>query len=151
VARAASQIVQSGHNNPISSVVGEVCALFGEQRQVGCILSLGTGFAWLGLPGYRSNSRTPGLHGNDQVERSAALEFSRLSTYFRFSVDHGLELTSPSDWKDFPAIQTHTEAYLKNSSLIQRLNGAVGALLQTCTKQKSGMLITSFSQNWVLT
>ena len=127
-------------NNPVKEVMEEARLVFGDERPVGCLVSIGTGH-----PG------TIGLSKPDAFQKilpsklidvlkgiatdceSTAVDLTRRfrrrdDTYFRFNVTHGAGLISLEEWKKMGEVQGHTISYLQDPSVSKAIDSVVGIL-----------------------
>lgn len=129
-------------NNPTWEVIKEARNVFGDDRYIGCILSIGTG-----------HSDTIGLSKTGRFERllptklinvlkqiaidcenvAKELENHFLNApnlYFRFNVQHGAGAIW-EEWEKVDEIKTHTFSYLEDR------DGSVDAIVEALTDWKS--------------
>jgi predicted acylesterase/phospholipase RssA len=127
-------------NNPVKVVIEEGARVFGPDRRVACVLSIGTGHQGsIGLGD--ANWYQPLLPKNaidllkklatDCEQKAAECEkqYSHLQKlYYRFNVDHGLENMSMADWKMLSTVKAHTKSYLQKPSVGGRLDEVIDVL-----------------------
>ncbi|KAL9042408.1 MAG: hypothetical protein Q9214_003789, partial [Letrouitia sp. 1 TL-2023] len=113
-----------GYNNPIRALMEEKSHIWPD-RQVGCIVSIGTG-----IPVSRDFGRTIKPLFNKLKEMATdtekvAREFeeemkhkhgNEQKVYFRFNVQQGLEQVGLQEWKEMERINVATRDYLKSHS-----------------------------------
>ena len=127
-------------NNPIKEVMDEAIHLFGNDRPLGILLSLGTGH-----PG------TIGMSAPDAFQKilptqlitvlknlatdceSTAADVERQlknvsDRYFRFNVTHGAGAVSLEEWKKMGEVQAHTKAYLQEEKVSEAIDRLVNHL-----------------------
>ena len=111
-----------GYNNPIRALIEEKSHVWPD-RQIGCIVSIGTGMLVS-----RDFGKTIKPLVNKFKEMAAdtekvAREFeeemkhkhgNEQKVYFRFNVQHGLEHVGSEEWKELERIKVATQAYLKS-------------------------------------
>jgi hypothetical protein len=130
-----------GFNNPVRQVLEEAFTIFGDEKQVSLILSLGTGRpVVLSRPPNVDSIRnvlTCMVLDSERVSRELSAQLSRVKAYLRLNVDHGMENLKMTDWleSELGSIMTHTDAYLdapaiKNcistsSKLLQERTGSI--------------------------
>jgi hypothetical protein len=115
-----------GYNNPCEELVAEAKRRFPGRRLQ--ILSIGTGLGDV----VKIGGRLDILHAlkkmattSKQVAARMDAGFGEEKGYFRFNVEHGLEDTTLSDWKESSNILAHTEKYLReNERLVTRFVGS---------------------------
>jgi hypothetical protein len=107
-----------GFNNPVRQVLEEALTIFGDEKQVSLILSLGTG-----RPTVLSRPPNPeSIHNvltfmvldSERVSRELSSQLCRVKAYLRLNVDQGMENLTMTDWheSELGLIMTHTDAYL---------------------------------------
>lgn len=115
-------------NNPILEVVREAQDVFGDDRHVGCILSLGTGHR--GTIGFPKPNNFQNVLPTDLIPvlqklatdcEEKAHEFQNRfrnapNLYFRFNVQHGTEGIWLQEWEKTGQVTTHTRAYLQDQN-----------------------------------
>ncbi|KAK4038535.1 acyl transferase/acyl hydrolase/lysophospholipase [Parachaetomium inaequale] len=116
-----------GFNNPCEELVAEAKRRFPGRRLQ--ILSIGTGLGDV----VKIGGRLDILHALKRMATTSKQVAARMDSgfgeekgYFRFNVDHGLEDTTLSDWKESSNILAHTRNYLREN---ERLVGRCTALL----------------------
>jgi hypothetical protein len=133
-------------NNPVKEAMDEARSVFGDDRPLGVLLSIGAGHpGTIGLSelGAFQNLLPTNLMTvlkNIATDcESTAEEVKRQwknipDRYFRFSVTHGTEAISPEERKKMKEFQTHTKSYLQGSevsdaieSLVRRVCGMAPA------------------------
>lgn len=108
-----------GANNPTRELLNEASDVFGKEKRVAQIITLGSG-----RPHAISlNNSTPG-QGIDQVlasisadcetvARDLSMRLSGINAYLRLNVDRGMENLTFCDWTDIGSIESHTTAYVE--------------------------------------
>ncbi|KJA21133.1 hypothetical protein HYPSUDRAFT_68085 [Hypholoma sublateritium FD-334 SS-4] len=128
-----------GCNNPSQMVLKEAYSLFGS-RQIGCLLSIGTGQATV------IAIRKPGLFQQivptdvvnalnsiatdcETIHEVMLDHFANLpNIYFRFNVEHGMQEIRLSDWEELGTVEAHTSQYLKKKEIANKLVLLVNAI-----------------------
>lgn len=116
-----------GCNNPIKQVLKEALNVFGPNRQIACILSIGTGQKetvglaqpnafrkWIPI-GIISVLKEIATTCNTAAEEVEELFKGVNSVYFRLNVDQGMQNISLQEWKKLEEVANSTNAYLKES------------------------------------
>jgi predicted acylesterase/phospholipase RssA len=129
-----------GCNNPASQVLEEARNIFGNDRLVRCLISIGTG-----------HSGTIGLAKPDTFEKLLPTKLigvlKRIATqceetanglsarfkdlekfYFRFNVAHGAEGISLEEWDKMGELTEHTKAYMADVSVSKAIDEVVSIL-----------------------
>ena len=127
-------------NNPIKVVIEEGKRVFGPERRVACVVSIGTGHrSAVGLADADWYQALLPKNAIDLLQKLAldcedkAIECEKQygqlpGLYYRFSVEHGLENVSLADWKLLSEVKTHTKAYLEMPLVEGKLNQLVDVL-----------------------
>ena len=121
-----------GRNNPSQVVLNEAKALFGT-RQIGCLVSIGTGQAEvIGI-------KKPGLFQQfiptnvidalkeiatdceDTHEAMLDLFANLPNTYFRLNVEHGMQGVELSEWEKLSNVEAHTAQYMGKREVGEKL------------------------------
>ena len=136
-----------GANNPTRELLKEASTLFGPNRRVAQVLSIGSG-----LPrviSTESSTDDEGIHRLKEIGADCEMVAQELSTrlytidaYLRLNVDRGMELVAMTDWNDLGSIGTHTAAYIATAAIValdtsvRHLQERIGALtlgqISTC-------------------
>jgi hypothetical protein len=116
--------------NPVKIALKESNAIFGPDREVACILSLGSGetgpisaslydkapIPYQLSPSFSSSCR--------MVDEDMQNLLGSTNVYHRFSVDHGLESSEKFETKGFGEISEHTHAYLSQAKVERNMTRA---------------------------
>jgi hypothetical protein len=125
-----------GWKNPSNEVIREFEALWPSQN-IACLTSIGSGHE--GPIQIEGSSVSKAV--TDAMERMAtdcektaqeiAYRFQGRNTYFRLSVEQGLQQHSIPQSLPLPQIEAHTRSYLRSPDTNKTLNLLVTSLLQT--------------------
>ena len=129
-----------GCNNPIKEVVAEAARVFGENAQVACVVSIGTGKSGnmaYDKPGTFQNLLPTELikvlkeMATDTGKAAEEMEqrYKNLSIYHRLDVDRGLQSVSLDEWKELGKVRLHTKNYMKMDLIDRRVDNIVEALI----------------------
>ena len=128
-----------GRNNPSLLVLEEAKKLFGA-RQLGCLVSIGTGQADI------ISIQKPGLFQQiiptniisalrsittdcEETHEEVLKRFASLpNTYFRLNVEHGMEGIQLSEWEKLSSVEAHTVQYMKREEVDKKLTSLVAAI-----------------------
>jgi hypothetical protein len=145
-------------NNPVKVVIEEGLKVFGPERRVACVVSIGTGHQsatgladpdWYQalLPKNVINLLKDLATNCEDKAIECEKQYGNLpGLYYRFNVEHGLEKVSLADWKMLSTVKAHTKSYLAKPSVEGKLNQLVEVLrtrranittAQLCTVQTS--------------
>ena len=129
-----------GYNNPTMQVIEEAARVFGEDSQIACIVSIGTGQSgsvsyaspdafqkWLpiGLVEVLEKISTDTSKTAEEMEK----RYRNLpGIYYRLNVDRGLQSVSLDEWKRLGDVRAHTKNYMKLEGIDRRVDGVVNAL-----------------------
>lgn len=111
-----------GYNNPIRALIEEKSHIWPD-RQIGCIVSIGTGFAVSRDVGRTVKPLFDKIKematDTEKVAREFAEEMkhrhgNEQKIYFRFSVQQGLEQVGLEEWREMGRIKVATHDYLKS-------------------------------------
>jgi hypothetical protein len=112
-----------GYNNPIRLLIDEARHIWSEPREIGCIVSIGTGILASRDIGRSIQPLFESLKGMATDTEKTAREFKEemkhkygvnQKVYFRFNVQHGLEQVGIEEWKELDRTKVATEEYLMN-------------------------------------
>jgi hypothetical protein len=110
-----------GYNNPIRLLMDEARHIWPEPREIGCIVSVGTGILASRDIGRSIQPLFESLKGMATDTEKTAREFKEemkhkygvnQKVYFRFNVQHGLEQVGIEEWKELDRTKVATEEYL---------------------------------------
>ena len=132
-----------GCNNPTDYVLKEAIASFGGEVELGCLVSIGTGY-----PGVIDLSK-PGPFQKwlplrflkklvdivTDCEKMAHTYEERFNAFpdcfFRFNVTHGAGEILLHEWEKLDKIETYTRTYLEDAAVSRSINTAVKLLCQS--------------------
>ncbi len=126
-----------GYNNPVEQVLDEASRIF-PGRKVACIVSIGTGVASvITFPGSPKKSpvRLITALKNMATESDTTAEkihkrFQNVQdTYFRFSVDRGLQGIGIEECEELHKVRTFTTDYIGQQTVSNQINKVAMALL----------------------
>ena len=144
-----------GCNNPVQYLIQEAQREFGPNREVACIVSIGTGKPK--VAGFKAPARFQRVLPLDLIKVLTAISTDSEAVasvmearyqhcdglYHRLNVERGLEEVSLEEWEKLGEVTTHTTEYLRGEKISQRLDVIVNALLgkpaQTFRLGKLGM------------
>ena len=126
-----------GCNNPVTEVMDEARLVFGDHREIGCILSIGTGHPGpiaLDKPrGFQKMLPTQLINVLKEIatdcESTAAMVARRFrnhpDVYFRLNVAHGAGSIALDEWEKMGQVISHTRAYMQEISVSRSLDSIV--------------------------
>ncbi|KAK0489807.1 FabD/lysophospholipase-like protein [Armillaria luteobubalina] len=136
-----------GINNTTKEVRDDAKDLFGPNRRVGVLVSIGTGH-----PG------PSGFQQSKGIERVLPLEFIRVlqrittdcenvadelakeyrsgDTYLRFNILHRAEGVSLDEWKKMSEIMAHTSSYLRGPDVSREIDRVVACLCSSLSRTR---------------
>ncbi|ROW01599.1 hypothetical protein VSDG_02235 [Cytospora chrysosperma] len=131
-----------GRNNPINVLPEEAISLFGTQRRLGCVVSLGTGSRKAELVQARAvremgkqivsllkvmkEFTTDTRRDHEQME----MKFNNFpGVYFRFDVEGGAEGISLDEWKKIGKLKERTRLYLQSAKVSAHIDELAETLL----------------------
>ena len=145
-------------NNPVRVVIEEGSRVFGDERRVACVVSIGTGHP--SAIGLRDADWYQALLPKNVIDLLKDLatdcedkasdcekQYDRLpGLYYRFNVQHGLENVSLEKYKMLSEVTTHTKTYLQEPLVERKLNQLVDVLRTrsaNATAAQLRMILTS--------
>jgi hypothetical protein len=130
-----------GAHNPTRELLKEASAVFGKERMVQQIISLGCGCSHVSSveknADTESNSRSARemVADCETVAKELSTRFCDMDAYLRLDVDKGMENLFMNEWDDLGPIETHTSAYIGMVEIsetleasLRRLRGGSGAV-----------------------
>ena len=145
-----------GCNNPTSQVLEEARNIFGNDRTVRCLISVGTGHpGTIGLarPDAFQKILPTKLIGVlkkiatdcEDTANGLSARFKDLEKfYFRFNVIHGAEGISLEEWQRMGELTEHTKAYMADVSVSKAIDEVVDIL---CRPRHTAWTIGSICQS----
>lgn len=133
-----------GTNNPISLCLEEAAELYGKQRTLGCLVSLGTGSRHVEMQPHGGRLirkfrflwstikliKEIGTDSEKDHERMRIKFADFEDTYFRLNVDGGAQGIELSDWKKIGELKERTRLYLQNPEVRKSIEDLADVLLQ---------------------
>jgi predicted acylesterase/phospholipase RssA len=128
-----------GCNNPSRLVLDEAKRIFGS-RQIGLLLSIGTGMAWVTnikksgifqriVPTDVINALKAIASDCEATHESMVDLFENFpNTYFRLNVDQGMQNIKYSEWEKLSNVEAHTMQYLNRKEVNAKLNSLVNGI-----------------------
>jgi hypothetical protein len=157
--RAKEEFIDGGVrcNNPANQVLEEARNIFGDNRIVGCLISIGTGHrGTIGLakPDSFQKILPVKLIGIlksiatdcESTAHALGLRYREFPDfYFRFNVVHGTEGISLEEWKKMGDIEAHTKAYMEDVGVSASIDTVVKIL---CKSVSTGFTLGNICQSW---
>jgi hypothetical protein len=112
-----------GYNNPIRLAMEEARHIWPASREIGCVVSIGTGVLASKDIGRTIQPLFESLKGMATDTEKTAREFREemkqkygvnQRVYYRFNVQNGLEQVGLEEWKELDRTKIATEEYLAN-------------------------------------
>ncbi|KAK0431699.1 FabD/lysophospholipase-like protein [Armillaria borealis] len=136
-----------GFNNPTKEVRDEAKELFGPNRRIGVLVSIGTGH-----PGPSGFQQPKGIEkvlplelikvlqrittDCESVADELAKEYGSDDTYFRFNVLHGAEGVSLDEWKKMSEVMAHMSSYLRGPEVSRQVDRVVSYLCSSLPRTR---------------
>jgi hypothetical protein len=123
-----------GSGNPCRELVSEAYSLFGKDRHVSTILSLGSGrLGALAAPSTGGqeewmNVLRDMVKGHEQVAQEMETQVGHLGIYYRFSVEQGLPRIYGVNPNDIGWLNTQVDSYLHDAQVSRKLDHCVESL-----------------------
>jgi hypothetical protein len=123
-----------GANNPTRELLKEAGTIFGKQKLVAQIVSLGCGR--LRISSMEGNSDTEGVSWAVQemavdceaVAKELSSRLCDMDEYVRLNVDRGMGHLLKNEWDDLGPIETHTSAYVETAEISETIEASLGRL-----------------------
>lgn len=112
-----------GYNNPIRALIEEASHLWPRERNIGCVVSIGTGVLVSRDVGRTIQPLFECLKDKATDTEEIARGFEEemkyqysmdQKVYFRFNVQHGLEHVGLEEWEQMDKAQVATRSYLRS-------------------------------------
>ncbi|MCJ1405825.1 hypothetical protein MMC11_009055 [Xylographa trunciseda] len=146
-----------GYNNPTKQVAAEAARIYGDDAQVACIVSIGTGQSgsvdltrpnvfekWLPLNVIEVLKQMATDSGKTAEEME--LKYKNLpGIYHRLDVDRGLQSVSLDEWKSLGKVREHTKNYMRMEQIDKRVDNIVDTIVGCSSHQncEAGQLVGS--------
>jgi hypothetical protein len=130
-----------GANNPTRELLKEASAVFGPNRRMAQVLSIGSGFPHVistesSVDGESAHRLLKEIAADcEMVAQELATRLYTIDAYLRLNVDRGMELVTMTDWNELGAIESHTAAYIVTAIITGALDTSVQHL-----QERSGVL-----------
>ncbi|CAE6541378.1 unnamed protein product [Rhizoctonia solani] len=127
-----------GSSNPMAHVLSEVKRVYPD-RQVGCVISIGSGHArTIQVPNPSRWRRTQDVMvmkdmatDSERVAEEMVARFEGTeNVYFRFNVDQGMQDMTSGSWERLGEAIQHTRVYLQKGEVNQKLEATVRAVIE---------------------
>ena len=117
-----------GANNPTRELLKEASAVFGPNRRVAQVLSIGSGLP--SVLSTESSADGEGVHrllkematDCEMVAQELSTRLYTIDAYLRLNVDRGMELVAMTDWNELGSIESHTAAYVATATIAGALD-----------------------------
>jgi hypothetical protein len=120
-----------GANNPTRELLREACSIFGEEKLVMQIISLGCGRSLVSPVERNTDTEGISLSVQDMVAdcETVAKELSTrlcdMDGYLRLDVERGMESLLMDKWDDLGPIETHTCAYVGTPEISKAVDASL--------------------------
>ena len=137
-----------GFNNPMREVLKEAQVIFGDEKNVSLVLSLGSGHKTvISNSDDHSTLLTRISHDCDIVAKELSHQLAGAGAYLRLNVDRGLETVKFSDWDELGSIVSSTEVYLQVAPVTTYIDEAFQWLLYRVGSVTLGQLSALLQQS----
>ena len=137
-----------GFNNPMQEVLKEAQVIFGDEKNVSLVLSLGSGHKTvISNSDDHSTLLTRISHDCDIVAKELSHQLAGAGAYLRLNVDRGLETVKFSDWDELGSIVSSTEVYLQVAPVTTYIDEAFQWLLYRVGSVTLGQLSALLQQS----
>ena len=111
-----------GSHNPARILLEEACALFGKDKRVAQVMSLGCGIPRALSVGPSGEAGVQTLLKEitancEMVAHELSTRLFNIDAYLRLNVDRGMESIAIGDWSVLGDIESHTVAYLSTAGI----------------------------------
>ena len=137
-----------GTNNPTRELLKEAISIFGKDKRVAQILSLGSGLPrLLSVEGSTNSEAISLLIENmasdcEMVARELSTRLFGVHAYLRLNVERGMEAVTMSDWTSLGAIESFTCSYLEEPTIADLLNASLRRLQERVGTVTLGQIST---------
>jgi len=125
-----------GANNPTRELLSEARTVFGADRRVAQVISIGSG-----LPrvlSMESPTNVEVVHrlltniatNCETVARELPTRLYNIDAYLRLNVDRGMEGIITLDWGELGNIESHTAAYIATTAVSQAIDSSVRRVMK---------------------
>jgi hypothetical protein len=127
-----------GTNNPTRELLKQANVIFGNEKLVAQILSIGCGRSHLAsMDNYASAEDVSQLAQEmaadcETVSKDLSARLFEIDAYLRLNVDRGMENLLMEEWNDLGPIESHTSAYVETAAVSENLEASLRRL-QECT------------------
>jgi hypothetical protein len=138
-----------GTNNPTRELLREAGTVFGNERRVAQIISIGCGIP----PALSLEVMSDGAGANrllkeiptdcQMVATELATRLYDVESYLRLSVDKGIGNIEMDQWGMVGDIEMHTSCYIESQTIIHTIEGSLKRL-----KQRSGTVTLGRLSRW---
>ncbi|PVF92027.1 FabD/lysophospholipase-like protein, partial [Serendipita vermifera] len=123
-------------NNPTREILQEAQRVYGDERQLSVILSLGSGKSK--DPSLGKSNQTNAIDGllkrlignSEATERDLAYQLYDVGAYIRLNVDHGLECIQLHEWSQLSLALAQSQDYLASSSITKLVDNFISGLIE---------------------
>jgi hypothetical protein len=139
-----------GANNPTRELLKEAQGIFGKERRVAQIISLGSG-----RPRVLSLESTSPQNALNRLLKSIAVDCEGVaadlsmrlfnsSAYLRLNVDRGMEDIEIGDWDQLAAIESHTCAYIEGTVVARSIDISLNNIRERIGSVTLGQMSESY-------
>ena len=123
-----------GANNPTRELLKEASAVFGKEKLVAQIVSLGCGRSH--ISSVEKVTNTEGVSRSvdemaadcEAVAKELSTRLCDMEAYLRLDVERGMENLLLNEWNDLGAIETHTSAYVETAEISESIEASLRSL-----------------------
>jgi hypothetical protein len=123
-----------GAHNPTRELLKEANSIFGKEKLVAQIVSLGCGRSH--IYSVEKSKNTEGVSRSIQemaadceaVETELSTRLCDMDAYLRLNVERGMENVLMSEWDDVGPIETHTRAYVEMAEVSETIDASLRRL-----------------------
>jgi hypothetical protein len=141
-----------GANNPTRELLKEASSIFGPNRRMAQVLSIGSGLPR--VVSTESSTNNEGVYrllneiaaDCEMVAEELSTRLYTIDSYLRINVDRGMELITMTDWTELGSIESHTAAYIATATVRGAMDTSVRHLQErigTLTLEQISACFTS--------
>ena len=123
-----------GANNPTRELLKEASSIFGKEKLVAQIVSLGCGRSHIYSVERSTNTEGVGRSVQEMaadceaVAKELSTRLCDMDAYLRLNVERGMENVLMNEWDNLGPIETHTSAYVETAEISESIEASLKSL-----------------------
>jgi hypothetical protein len=140
-----------GSNNPTRELLREAGVIFGNERRVAQVISIGCGVPpVLSLTAITNETGAGRLLKEipdecEMVAKELAVRLYNFDHYLRLSVERGIENIEMDQWGTLGEIETHTASYIETQAIVQVIEASLRRL-----QRRPGTVTLGHLSEWLM-